>query len=257
MKNINIGVANLVVSNLLKESYLNNTSINEVKNTTSELVNIVKNSPILQLEFKVFNSIENKQIDDDALAPRYIDNNIKLFEVYTEKELKKEHKKLEPFINENNVYDDNRINLYNAIGTLIEESLKPSNVIDVDQIHEAFSIVLEHIKKPKTNNKADTLTNINEEVIELAINKFNEKYEKMSLDEVNLFKKLVNADDNEKEKIFKEYKDENSNILQSLLNENENEKISKSLDKLNDMNYNPEQADNDIIKLFELKQGLQ
>lgn len=257
MKNINIGVANLVVSNILKESYLNNQSIDEAKNTTSKLLDIVKNSPILQLEFKVFNNLENKEIVNETLAPRYIDNNIKLFEVYTLDELQKEHEKLRPFIPDN-INEDERTKLYNSIGILIEESLKPSDEIEVDQIHEAFSTVLEHIQKPKQKKEEDNITNnINEEVIEIAINKFNEKYEKMTLAEVNLFKKLVNADDDEKKQLFEEYKNENINILESLAKENENDKITKSLEKVNNMSYNSEQADSDIIKLFELKQGLE
>lgn len=257
MKNVNIGVANLVVSNLLKESYFNNSHIDEAKNTTSKLLDIVKNSPILQLEFKVFNNLENKEIENETLAPRYIDNNIKLFEVYTLDELQKEHEKLRPFIPDN-IDENERTKLYNSIGILIEESLKPSDEINVDQIHESFSVVLEHVQKPKqTNEDTSTVNNINEEVIEIAINKFNEKYEKMSLDEVNLFKRLINADNNEKKQIFEEYKNENINILESLSKENENEKITKSLEKINEMNYNPEQADSDIVKLFELKKGLQ
>ena len=255
MKNINIGVANLVVSDQLKESLLNDSSINEARNTTSELLNVVKNSPILQLEFKVFNNIENKEIMNETLAPRYIDNNIKLFEVYTLKELQREHKKLKPFIPDN-ITENEKTKLYNSIATLIEESVKPSDSIEVDEIHEAFSTVLEHVTKPKRKEEKTVPNDINEEVVEIAINKFNEKYEKMSLDEVNLFKRLVNADENEKKEIFEEYKNSNISILKSLSEENENDKISKSLNRINEMTYKSDQADGDIIKLFELHRGL-
>jgi hypothetical protein len=256
MKNLNIGVINLVVSNQLKESYFNNNSLNEAKKATSELLNVVKNSPILQLEFKVFNNLENKEINDDTLAPRYIDNNIKLFEIYTIDELQNEHKKLEPFIKNKKIVENDRTKLYNSIDLLIEESLKPSDEINVDGIHESFSVVLDHIKKPKQINENNDINNINENVIEIAINKFNEKYENMSLDEARLFRKLINSDNNKKKQIFEEYKNQNKKLLESLSEEKNNEKISQSLEKINNMEYNPDQADNDIIKLFELKQGL-
>ena len=83
MKNTNIGIANLVVSNKLRDSYFNNSLIEESKKITTDFFEVVKSSPILQLEFKVFNNLENKTIENDLAATRYIDSNIKLFEVYT------------------------------------------------------------------------------------------------------------------------------------------------------------------------------
>ena len=98
MKSINIGIVNLVVSKKLKDAYFSNSLIEESKEITNDFFNVVKNSPILQLEFKVFNNIENKHIENDLTATRYIDNNIKLFEVWTLQEVEKEHDKLKPFL---------------------------------------------------------------------------------------------------------------------------------------------------------------
>jgi len=260
MKNINIGVVNYMVSEMLRKNFLSETKFekNKISNTTNNLLNIIKESPILQLEFKIFNNIENKEINDDTLAIRYIDDNIKLFEIYTLNEFQKEHEKLKNFINENNnIIENEKIKLYDAINTLIEESLKPNEKTDVDIIHESFNIVLNHIKKPKKIDNKNNLNNVNEEVIEIAINKFNEKYKNMTLNEMSLFKKLINSNNDEKKELFEEYKKDNIEILESLLKENKNDKISKSLKKINEMDYNPEKIDNDIIKLFELKKGLE
>lgn len=255
MEKINIGVANLVVSDLLKESYFNGKPLLESKKKASDLLDIIRNSPILQLEFKVFDNIEKKYIINETLAQRYIDNNIKLFETYTLEEIEEEHKKLQSLI-EDITIDDPKLKLYESIGSLIEESLKIADDIDVDKIHESFEIVLEHVQKPKENSSVDTPPQINEEVLELAINKFNEKYEKMSIDEVNLFKTLIKSNIEEKKNLFEEYKTQNIETLESLKNENTNDTISKSLQKLNEMEFNPENADSDIVKLFDLKKGL-
>lgn len=266
MKNINVGITNLFISKILTETFFKERFVTETefdKNVVSEsiksLINTIKKSPILQLEFKVFNNLENKKINDSNLASRYIDNNIKLFEVYTHDELINEHKKLEPFINLDtmNINNDNKSKLYESIGNLIEESVKSNEEIDVDRIHESFSFVLEYIKKPKENKENNSLNEINENVIELAIDKFNNKYKKMRLDEVNLFKKLISSDNEEKQNLFEELKENNINLLNSLIKEESNDKITKSLEKINNMNYISEQADSDIIKLFELKQGLE
>ena len=81
MKNINIGIANLFVTKKLKDAYFNNSMLEESKTVSSDFFEIVKNSPILQLEYKVFNNIESKHIDNDLTASRYIDNNIKCKEI--------------------------------------------------------------------------------------------------------------------------------------------------------------------------------
>ena len=75
MKNTNIGIANLVISRKLKDSYFNNSLIEESKKLTTDFFDVVKSSPILQLEFKVFNNLENKHIESDLIANRVLSLN--------------------------------------------------------------------------------------------------------------------------------------------------------------------------------------
>lgn len=257
MKNLNIGVANLIVSNSLKNTYLDESVVQKMKHGTADLFKIVKNSPILQLEFKVFNNIENKFIESDTLAPRYVDKNIQLFEVYTLEELNEEHLKLKSFITEDAIIEDTRVDLYNSIQCLIEESLKISGEVDVDLIHESFNVVLEHVKKPKNIEETVHSDNVNEHVVEIAIDKFNDKYSSLNEEELNLFKKLVNSSDNEKKDLFEEYKENGIKLLKSLNEESNSDKVTQSINKIVEMKYDSKDADNNIISLFELKQGLQ
>ena len=151
MENVNIGIANLIISNKLKESYFNDKLIVESKKLARDFFDVVKKSPVLQLEFKVFNNIENKHIKNEQAATRYIDNNIKLFEIYTNEEIEEEREKLRDFLTEDITHDSERIELYDAIQTLIKESLDYGENVDVDKIHEAFTFILNHIQKPKKN----------------------------------------------------------------------------------------------------------
>lgn len=257
MKNINIGVVNWIISNKLNESF-NNDSLNESKKVVSDLVNIIKHSPLLQLEFKVMNNIENKHIDDTELAPRYIDKNIQLFEIYTIDELDDEHEKLKSLIESDiNINENEKLKLYNSIQTLIEETIKPTEDIEVDNYHEAYSVVLEHVKKPKKKNLDEQYDYINEEIIELATDKYNDKYSNLSSEEVDLLKKIIKSTNDEKMSLFEEYKQENVRILNQLREENDNEKINKSLEKINEMKFSVSDCDENIVKLYELKKGLE
>ena len=128
MKNINIGVANLVVSDQLRESMFDDSLLVESKNTASKFFDVVKSSPILQLEFKVFSNLENKHILNEALAIKYIEDNVDLFETYTIDELSAEHEKLKSFIGEA-VIENYKAKLYEAISTLVDESLNISLIL--------------------------------------------------------------------------------------------------------------------------------
>lgn len=260
MKLINIGIANLCVSDKLKMSHFNDNVefISESKDNANDFLQTIKNSPLLVLEFKVFNNIENKEIDNDLIATRYIDSNIKLFETYTVDEINEEHNKLLKFIDESIVLDNEKVVLYNSITNLIVESISDNNSIDVDEIHESFINVLSHIKKNK--KKEDKVivenNNINEDVVEIAINKFNEKYSDLDIEDRKLLKNLINSSYTEKKKIFEEYKTTTIDCFNKLDVEKYQEKIILATDRINEMTITKDTIDDTILKLHELKKGL-
>jgi hypothetical protein len=259
MENVNIGIANLIISNKLKDSYFQNNLIEESRKLTVDFFDVVKNSPILQLEFKVFNNIENKHIENELIATRYIDNNIKLFEVYTYEEIEGEREKLIPFISEETIVDDNdKVLLYNAINTLIKETVNDYDKVDVDGIHESFTYVLNYIKEPKSKmieneNDGDF---INEEIIQLATNRFNEKYASLNEDDRNLIRTLIKSSDKEKQQLLETYKTETLEILEGIDKESVKENITKAIQKIKEMKYNKANVTDNIISLHELKKDI-
>lgn len=257
MKSINIGIVNLVVSKKLKDAYFSNSLIEESKEITNDFFNVVKNSPILQLEFKVFNNIENKHIENDLVATRYIDNNIKLFEVWTLQEVEKEHDKLKPFLTEDIQVDDNKVLLYIAIGNLIKESLSNYDTVDVDNIHESFTLVLDHVKSTKQTLTESIDTDIiDENVIEIAVDKFNARYESLIDGDKSLLQKLIKYDNNQKANLLEEYRKEDLTLLESIDKESVNDVKTQAVQKIKEMIFNPQTVDDDIINLHELKKDL-
>ena len=256
MENVNVGIVNLIIANELKNSFSKNELNESVQTLTKELLSIIKESPILQLEYKVINNIENKFIENELAATRYIDNNIKLFEIYTIDEIEKEHNKLKGLVNENITVDDERLDLYNSIHTLIIESLNDYEKINVDEIHEAFTYTLNHVRTPKNNKTLTNDDSINERIIEIAIDKYNQKYSSLNEEEKSLIKKLASSNEREKRELFESYRNENISIFKGIEENGIEEKVSKTLVKLNEMTFNKETAIDDILKLYELKEGL-
>lgn len=258
MKNANIGIINLIISNKLKDSYFNNNLMEESKKAAIDFYDIIQTSPILQLESKVFNNMENKHIENELAATRYIDSNIKLFEVYTIDEIEKEREKLSMFVSEGKVLANNeKVLFYNAIDTLIEESLNDYDKVDVDKMHEAFTLVLTHLRTQKKSLVENIdVKPIESDVIEIAINKFNEKYDSLNEEDKHLFKILINADDKEKQELLELYKNENLVILEELNKEVTKDNITRAIQKIKEMAYIRENVDDDIISLHDLKKEL-
>lgn len=257
MKNINIGIVNQYLSNRLCESYITNNSIHlDTKLQLNEFIDIVKSSPILQLEFKVFNNIENKYIDDQLIATRYIDNNIKLFEIYTIDEIDNERLKIKKFINESKInFNDPKVKLYKAIDELIRESIIDYSDVDVDKIHETFAYILNHIRQPK--KELDYINEaINEDVIEIAVEKFNQKYSNIDEIDKKLLKVLIKSTNDEKQKLLETYKSEIIEILKTINSDNIDDNISKAITKINEMDNNHKQLVNNIIELHEFKRDI-
>jgi len=260
MKNVNIGIANLIISNKLNESYFNNESVGESKKIASDFLDVVKKSPILQLEFKVYNNIEGKHIENELMAKEYIDNHIELFEVYTIEEIQAERAKLNILISENNdrfLVDDEKIELYTAIDTLITESLKVGNDVDVDKIHESFNLVFNHVKSPKKALLENVdVEPVNEDVIEIAVGKFNKKYASLDESDKELLKTLIKANWREKKALLETYKTETLIILEGVDKENVQDNITKAIEKIKEMVYNGKTVDDNIIGLHDFKKEL-
>lgn len=258
MKNTNIGITNLVISNKLKLSHFNDQSLDESKKLAFDLLNIVKNSPILQLEFKVFNNIENKHIENEILAKDYIDNHIKLFEVYTIEEIDAERQKLSPFLTEGTIDDNSeKVELYNAIDALITESINLNEDVDVDNIHEAFTVVFNHIKSPKKALLENVdVEPMNEDVIEIAVGKFNEKYAGLNESDRELLKTLIKANAKEKKALLETYKAETLTMLEGINKENVQDNIAKAIQKIKEMVYDRKNVDDNIIGLHEFKKEM-
>lgn len=263
MENVNIGIVSLILSEKLKNSYFDGKNINESKEKSGEFLNEIKSSSLLQLEFKVLNNIESMFADNDVLATRYIDNNIRLFETYTINELKKERTKILKHYDKNIVLNENnpRVILYNAVNILIEQSLLPSEDVDVDVLHENFTIVLNHIKTPisERKNVIDeniNIDNINDNIIEIAINKFNEKYSSLNEEDKKLLIKLIKYSDEQKKTLFEEYKKEGLSLLTKIQDESVVNKKDVVIEKVRNMVYDQKTVNESILKLHELKSGL-
>lgn len=260
MANYNFGVVKATFSN-----YMNESENVFAKEMFTNFMKLIKESKIFKAQFQIYNNLEDKHIVNESLAIKYIDENINLLkkEVCTSrlfelanKELAKVCEGLTPKVS------DKKRALYENINTLINQSLNTTNV---DQLHDSFTFVLNHI----TTNKPQSLMNENTELeyshvpkdflIKKAIEKFNSKYESLDESDKMILKSIVSTSSTDRETLFTSLKNETLSTLTSLMENSPQVDVSKvktSMSKINEMAYNDDTFSNDVISLNELKKSL-
>jgi len=257
----NFGSAKSSITRKLTTSLLNKENITENEILFKEFVSIVKNSPILTLEFIVFNNLEEKYIADDISAMRYIDENITLFKSYTKDEILKENQKLDKFLGESSkdVYDD--------IQNLIIENSVKKGIPNIDKIHTSFQNVLSHIKKEKIKPIVESVGGDQDEllkyftpdaIVKKAVENYNTRYSTLTETEWRIVKVLSDNNPEEKLSLYEEIKSDVLSTLNNLIGEDEdrNLKLNKIITTINETVFNEEIALDEITKLIDFKDEL-
>jgi hypothetical protein len=265
-KDINFGFIKDGLINSTASLYLNES---KVTNELKDFLKIVKSSPILTLEYIIYKNLENKNISDDVLATRYIDENISLIKGYGRKEIINENNKLSVFEKDYTISKEKEM-LYESISNIILENANDNKIKNIDKIHSSFEIVLNYIKNNKSNNELNENKSIFEEykdkylnidfIFNNAIKKFNDKYSHLSEGEKRILKVLVKEDTTEKEKLFNSLINETIEKVDKMLLEQEEPEISNKLlkvkEKITEMNFNEQTLIDDIVKINNLKESL-
>jgi len=247
MENLNFG--NLK-DNFIKKT-IDNSVINEshdkLKKEVLDFVNVIKESEILTIQNDVFYNLSEAHISDAVLTIEFIKENLARLNKFTEDEIINENQKLQPFYNKEygNIIDT-------KLNNVIHEAIV--NKDNITKLYEAYEKLLTHIQnneKKDTVNDETEYNNINEDILKIAIDKFNERYkDSLNEDEISLFNLIVKNGDNNK--IFNEFKNETLILLENVDRNGIEDKINETIEKINNMTSD---VDN-IIKLHGLKKNL-
>lgn len=269
MSRISFGLIKAGLFNSLTESLNKN---DEFQNSDCiEFFSIVKETPFLQLESIFYKNLLDKTIKGEDSAIRYMDENINLFRSFGKTDYKKAHDKLSIYLTKIGHYKPSNISLINAIDTLLFESLASDvesihskDAPNIDALHDAYEVVLAHIKKDKeTLASTSSMTGIKqalkEGILKSAISKFNEKYSHLNENDKNLLRVVINPDNKAKKELFESLKkDAYEKLSKSLESATQavNDRIKQSIEKLDKMKFDEVNSTKDIIKLHNLKKSI-
>ena len=261
MEKINFGIIKNSIFNKIENNFINENSLDKSKKLSNKFFEIINESPILHKQYTVYNNLENASINNDFLITKFINENMSIFKIYEQKDILNENVKLKDFVDEDIIFiDEEKKDLYEAIDNLIitNTNNNDDNYIHINKIHESFSKIYDHIKNNKKENLPENknLNKFDDNVINIAINKFNERYSSLNEEDKKILKILSTETENNKKQYFESLKKETLNLLENLNENNIENKIDEASNKINSMNYNSSSIIKDTISLYELKKNL-
>lgn len=258
-RNINIGYIKECLNKKIINSLLNE-DVDLIDDNINNFITIISESEILKTEYDIFESILNNRITSEVVASRFIDKTISLMENYTIDQIDKEHEKLNKINIEDVSLDESKSKIIKNIINLIYESNKSNNFVDINLLYESYTNILDYITKEKTLKNTNNNININETILNIALDKFNKKYSNLNENDINILKKITSSNYSEKIILFEEFKNNNIKILSETLvldkDQNNIDKYNKAIEKINNITILESNIDNEIIKQYDLSKGL-
>lgn len=250
------GVLKTMFNNLMIESISSKNEQN--KKLFREYVNAVKSDKVLRDQFLVYNNIENKCEVNESKANNFVMANIDSLNIYTKKELEEANQKL--------------VNILEGVEISVEESEIYKNISDIiytettlDNIENRLDLI-ESVKNYVINNDVKSMVKENTELVpnsmllNISVEKFNDKYSELSESVKSVLKTIIESDDDGKINLLKNLKKECLSLVNEHLNETSNSDIKNALldtkERILDLEYTNESFIADINRLITLKEDL-
>lgn len=214
----------------------------------------IKESEILKTQFLVYKNIENRVDKDFNSAALYVLENINLITSFPLSDIIKENEKLAALLG-NTTRKVASNGLYESLSYLI---LNVPTAKSMDKRMNELKKVIDYVtnNEPTVVNEAVDLPN--SMVMNVMVQKFNEKYSTIESETKDILNVLINGDSKEKQKFYTKTVTECVDIINKLLeNSSDAEEIAKlnnvKVKLLGENEIKEDQFGDKIIKLIELK----
>jgi hypothetical protein len=231
-----------------------------------KFVKALKDEPVLRVQYMVFENLQKGHFENERLAERYINENMRLVKNVDWNHLLETNKKVrksildEHFVGATNGEDK----LYDAIHSLIE-SRTNKGFKNINKSHEAYEVVLEHlqrevVKEVREQEEKEDMPNFFswKYINEHAVSNFNKRYKHLNESDQELLKVLLSSED-VKINYANDLKNESLERIEYLLEDESElsdllEGFKNKLNKLQDVNS--KNVDDIIINCKELEKTL-
>ena len=247
---INFGNVKSKLNKAYSQDLIENTS--KYKKLYEEFLKTIKSSPILMLEYTIYENLKKHNLDYNE-SLRFIEANISALSKIDKTELLKENKKLEKFNLKGIELSEDKITLNQNIENVINESVF-KKITNVNKLHESVNFLIESLTKKdevklEKSDKNFKVTHI----FHLAKKKLEEKFSNLQPDEMEIISTFIKGDEKKKKTVFENYKKTTKNFLLNEKDSISSEVLTETFDFIDSLEYNSETAVNNLSKLFEIK----
>jgi hypothetical protein len=248
------------IKNTFTQTYID-SHVNENSNGKElykKFLAVLKENETLKNQFILYKNIESKTIDTEVGANEYLKECLSLMEVNSNFNV--ECQKLVDILEENEIELLEPTKLHESIHTLLttEKSVK-----NLDTLHESKTNIIKHLMTEKVEVEEDK-SNVRENIdvqkfLNVATEKYNEKYSTLSEEEKNIIKVLRNGDADSKKELLNNMIKETVSMVNDRLksvggNMELKEKLLETKDVIYNMSdFNGETFGEDIKKLYNIK----
>lgn len=262
---MNFGTLKDIFLENLIESY--SSENDKGKELYKKFLNLIKENEVLKTAFIVFKNIETKTIVSEASAINYLNECKNLFDLFRgDKSLPKNLEKLTTLLEEYEIDYSNKKDkpLHESLQNYI---LTSKNINTLDELHESQSNVVSHLLTEKNSVNTETNEYVKEGVdpkkfLEIAVNKFNEKYkDSLTEEEKNILKVLGERNEQKTKTLVQQLVKENISLVNQCLSENSDNitiksKLLETKDAIYKIMEDNGSFEKNILKLYELKKNL-
>jgi len=221
-------------------------------------IKLLKENESLRKQFDIFVTLESKYEPDLAKAYTYVNEFFNMVSKPSKDKIISENNNLSVILPENIEVEINedKLSLYESIHNLL--TIK-DDINNIDTLIESKNKIVNYISNNKPTDKSEVLGLPNSVVLELFINKFNEKYSTVSEDVKRFINPIIENNINEQSELFKTLVNEcvtlvNNNLTESTIELKE--KLLQVKETLLNKTFNESTFLDDINKLIELKENL-
>ncbi len=263
---MNFGTLKDIFLDKLIESHTSNEKTG--KSLYKKFLKILKENETLKTAFIVYKNIEGNTIKSETAANDYLKENVSFLNNFRgEQSLKEQSKKLLDLLEKNNIdlTDIKPKEIHESLENLITTK---KSVSTIDKIQESKNNLVSWLMSDKleineSDDKKYVRNNIDpKKFLDIAVNKFNEKYkDTLSEEEKSILKVLRKNDENSTKQLVDKLVKETVTLINNHLNNNNNNtSIKEKLLETKDVVYRMSEENNNfsdkVLKLYELKKNL-
>lgn len=242
---------------LMVESIINKDD--KGKKLFNKFLKTISENKTLKEQYLIYSNLQNKKFDDSSEAKEYIKENISLLKSLNKKHVESGNEYFSKLLKGVTLVKENE-SLYKDINFLVDNNKTASNIDEIQKSINNISKrmlekdVEETVVRESVGLPPSMLANI-------LVTKFNTKYSEINETEKEIIKTVLNGNKTEKKSLFESIKRECINNIDNKLNESSDieikDKLLKVKDKLLTTNFDYENFNSQISKIYNLKESIE